>query len=87
MQHLYPLMKSSMKANAWSEFHKREEEREELMQQLNRGTREINKNMNDLEGWADRIMGSILRPAGTDAMLWYNNLSTKNGGAPYKREQ
>jgi hypothetical protein len=76
-----------METNKWRAFRQREREREELTETLNRGIREINKNMNEMEGWAERIMRSILTPAGNDAMLWYQPLKSKNGGAPYKREQ
>lgn len=63
-------------------------EREEMTDQLNRGRREINANLNELEGWADRIMGAILKPAGSDAVLWFDSFKSKSGnGAPYKREQ
>lgn len=60
---------------------------ENLTDQLNRGRREINNGLNELEGWSDRIMAAILRPAGNDAVLWYDSFKSKNGGAPYKREQ
>jgi hypothetical protein len=76
-----------MTENNWQASRRRDNEREELIDNLTRGTREINKNMNEMEGWADRIMRAVLTPAGKDATLWYNNLSTKKGGAPYKREQ
>jgi hypothetical protein len=76
-----------MKANNWAAYQRREREREEMTDTLNRGAREINKSLNELEGWGDRIMRAILAPAGKEAKLWFNNQSTKNGGAPYKREQ
>jgi hypothetical protein len=54
----------NMKAN-WREFQEREEAREDVIDTLTLGTREINKNMNGMEGWADRIMRAVLAPAGT----------------------
>lgn len=62
-------------------------EREEMTDQLNRGNRAINSGLNELEGWADRIMAKILQPAGTDAILWYDSFRSKNGGTAYKRER
>lgn len=65
-----------------------EKEFADVTDQLNRGNRGINAGMNELEGWADRVMGAILKPAGSDAVLWYDSFKSKNGrGAPYKREQ
>lgn len=45
-----------------SEFNKREREREDMVEELNRGRREIDKNMKGMDGWADRIMAAILAP-------------------------
>lgn len=73
--------------NKYQLERKRREEQEEITSELSRGTREINRNMNEFEGWADRLMRSILSPTGKDMQLWYNPLSIKKGGAPYKREQ
>lgn len=67
---------------------KHEREFEDLTDTLKRGSRQINAGMNELEGWSDRIMAAILKPAGDDAILWYDSFKIKNGnGAPYKREQ
>lgn len=65
-----------------------EREFEDLTDILKRGNRQINAGLNELEGWSDRIMAKILKPAGDDAVLWYDSFKTKNGrGVPYKREQ
>lgn len=64
--------------NKWQLHNQREKEREDMTDVLNRGTREINKNMNELEGWAARIMKSI----GAEAFYQPTNKQT-----PYKREQ
>lgn len=61
------------------EYDKREKEREDMIELLNRGNREINKNMNEFEGWAGRIMKAI------GAGQFYTPSNTKT--AHYKREQ
>lgn len=46
----------------WRAYKEREDEREALTADLQRGEREMQKSMRSLEGWSDRIMASILKP-------------------------
>ena len=69
-------------------YARREREREEMTDILNRGAREINKSMNDMTGWADRIMTAVLAPMGKDIKtIWDTSKQIKNGGAPYKHDE
>jgi hypothetical protein len=69
-------------------YHRREREREDMTDNLNRGLREINKSMNDLTGWADRIMQAVLRPMGSDIKtIWDVSKNNKNGSAPYRHDE
>lgn len=62
-------------------------EREDMTEILNRGTREINKSMNDMTGWADRIMKAILAPMGNDIKTIWDSTKIKQGNAPYKHDE
>lgn len=73
--------------NKYQEYAKHEREREAIVSELNAGTREMNKNLNEIEGWADRVMRAILAPMGDNAKTIWNPSPRKNGGAAYKREQ
>lgn len=70
----------------YQESAKRDKERYDLTNTLNRGRREIDINIHELNGWADRIMRSILAPLGYGAeQYWPKNNS--HGGAQYKAEK
>ena len=62
-------------------------EREDMTDTLNRGNRQINASMNEMTGWADRVMAKILTPVGDDAILWYNPIRGNSGGAHYKHDE
>jgi hypothetical protein len=77
-----------MKASDWAAYQRREREREEMTDTLNRGVREISKSMNDMTGWADRIMRAVLAPMGSDIKtIWDASKENKNGGAAYKHDE
>jgi hypothetical protein len=67
---------------------RRDKEREALVSELNQGTREINRNLNEMGNWADRIMRSILKPMGGNIKtLWNPDAFSKKGSAPYKADR
>lgn len=73
--------------NKYQLFEKHEAERQEMTNRLQQANRELNQNMNEFEGWADRVMRSILAPIGSDIKTIWNASKQRNSNAPYKREQ
>lgn len=65
--------------------NKHEREFGVLTDQLNSGNRGINAGMNELEGWAERLMTKILAPMGGDIKTVYT--PPQGNSAHYKRDK
>lgn len=73
--------------NNYKAYRQREIEREDLISKLNQQNRETARNTHEFEGWADRIMRSLLSPLGNEANHYWNPQRNKNGQAHYKAEK
>lgn len=68
-------------------YYRREREREALTRELTAGNREINKNLNEISGWAKRTMEAVLAPMGDEGKSILSSIGNQKGGTPFKREQ